>query len=110
VGEVESGRDRQGAWGERLVAATKRRGERRIEGDCRAVIAAGVGVVEALLLTRAHAVGQCRIEQRLDSVHASYEAPAAHEHQGVAGGRLDRVAAPSRVPTCKVLDRDGVRV
>lgn len=108
VGDVEPRRDRQGGGGERLIVAPQRGDKCTIQSDCRAVVAVRVGVVEALLLARLHAVGQRRVEQRLDSVHAADEAAAAHEHEGVAGAQLDRVAAPARVPACEVLDRDAV--
>jgi hypothetical protein len=85
VGDVEPRRDRQGGGGECLIVAPQRGDKGAIESNCRAVVAVRVRVVEALLVPRLHVVGQRRVEQRLDSVHAADEAPAADEHEGMAG-------------------------
>jgi hypothetical protein len=91
-----------------LVAAPQRGDDDWIELDRRAVVAVVVGVVVALLVARAHAVGHRRVEHRLLALDTAHEASPAHEDQDVAGSALGHRTLAGRMPAGHRGDRDPV--
>ena len=63
---------------------------------------------EALFIARVHAVGDRRIEQRLDAARVANEASAAHEDKRVAIRDLGRLAPSALVPARDIGDLDPV--
>ena len=94
--------------GEMRLIVPHARGENRVETDQRAVVAAIVRVVVALLLSGVHAVSHGRVEDALDAIDASHETPAPDENDRVTGRMLFGVSAAPVMPAGDVCDLDAV--